>query len=249
METIADILEKFEEILYKKVSPRTHREYVFVAKQLLMGTLTALTINSQSKLQQAKAVEKKLLEYHLISERFQLPDKIGRHVDPIAYIEKKYVSEKQFKQYLEGLPKTTKGKELKMAGLFAYYGGFRLQEVLNLYPDNFHLNKHIVVRFMGKGEKSRKTRLPKSLKEMIKIFQGFTVSYTYIQRMTIRHLKKVGIQSSFHGFRHSCATNWAKNGVPIHVIQSLLGHGSLSITGRYLHFTDDSCPELDKMGY
>lgn len=39
-----------------------------------------------------------------------------------------------------------------------------------------------------------------------------------------------------HALRHTCATELA-NRTPLHVVQRILGHGSLSATQRYLHAT------------
>ena len=38
----------------------------------------------------------------------------------------------------------------------------------------------------------------------------------------------------FHGLRHTCAWELAKEGVPMPIIQKALGHTSLQTTDRYL---------------
>jgi integrase len=248
---VEEIVSKFDAALVKKVSDRTRREYVFVANQLLTGRLTPITINSQSKLLQAKAVEKKLKTFGLLSPKasFQLPDKIGKRSDPVAYIEKKYVAPEDFQRFLDNLPTTDKGRQLHLAARLAYFGGLRLNEILSLQPKNIVINGHVTLRFQGKGAKARKTQVPFAMKNELAAFAGFTIDRTYLVNMTIQYLAKVNLTSSFHAFRHSFGTNLAKDGVPIHVIQSLMGHSSLAITGRYLHFVDEACAQLSNLGY
>ncbi|ATW24118.1 tyrosine-type recombinase/integrase [Candidatus Formimonas warabiya] len=47
--------------------------------------------------------------------------------------------------------------------------------------------------------------------------------------------KKLGVKVTFHGLRHTCATLWLKNGVPVHVVAQRLGHTEETITWRYGH--------------
>jgi site-specific recombinase XerD len=42
-----------------------------------------------------------------------------------------------------------------------------------------------------------------------------------------------------HCLRHSFATHSLENGVPIHVIQKLMGHTDIKTTETYLHVTKD----------
>jgi integrase len=248
---VEETLKQFDAALEKKVSDRTRKEYVAVAEQLLTGRLTPITINSQSKLLQAKAVEKKLKTFGLIKPKasFKLPDKIGKRSDPVAYIEKKYVSPEDFQRFLDILPTTKKGHQLHLACRLAYLGGLRLNEIINLKPKHIIINGHVTLRFQGKGAKARKTQVPFMMKDELEGFTGFSINKDYLCNMTRQYLAKVNLTSSFHAFRHSFGTNLAKAGVPIHVIQSLMGHSSLAITGRYLHFVDEECSQLSNLGY
>jgi len=47
--------------------------------------------------------------------------------------------------------------------------------------------------------------------------------------------KKLGVAVTFRGLRHTCATLWIKNGVPINVVAQRLGHTEETITWRYGH--------------
>jgi len=47
--------------------------------------------------------------------------------------------------------------------------------------------------------------------------------------------EKLGVNVTFHGLRHTCATLWLKNGIPIHIVAHRLGHTEETITWRYGH--------------
>jgi integrase len=53
-------------------------------------------------------------------------------------------------------------------------------------------------------------------------------------------LRDSGVKEfTFHGCRHSCASELAMNGASLVDIKNLLGHKQISVTTRYSHLTAD----------
>jgi len=68
--------------------------------------------------------------------------------------------------------------------------------------------------------------------------QGQRLAPTNLRWDNINIRKRAGIESkvSIHGLRHTFATRGLENGIPLKVMQELLGHGSLSMTADlYTH--------------
>ncbi len=64
---------------------------------------------------------------------------------------------------------------------------------------------------------------------------------------TICTRAKVG-EFTLHDLRRSCITNWARNGLPIHVTQKLAGHGDIKTTQEYyLSVQDDDLRAARRM--
>jgi site-specific recombinase XerD len=133
-------------------------------------------------------------------------------------------------------------------------GGLRVSEVVQLQLLDIHAERLLLRVNQGKGHKDRYTLLSPRLLEELRaywrqyrprhwLFPGadgqspLTVSTAqkYFQRAKAR----AGIQhgSGIHSLRHSFATHLMEAGVPLPVIQRLLGHSSLSTTAKYLHVT------------
>ena len=52
--------------------------------------------------------------------------------------------------------------------------------------------------------------------------------------------RKLNIKITCHTLRHTYATNKASEGVPITVLQTLLGHSNIAVTSKYVHIQDDT---------
>jgi integrase/recombinase XerD len=67
----------------------------------------------------------------------------------------------------------------------------------------------------------------------------------------LRLRSKAGLDFDPHWFRHSAATRWLRDGVPIEVVSALLGHSSVAVTSSvYGHLTaEDARAALEKAGW
>lgn len=60
-----------------------------------------------------------------------------------------------------------------------------------------------------------------------------------VSKIFVRLSKRIGREVTPHQLRHTCATGWVRAGVPLNVVQQLLGHEDISTTQRYLHAADE----------
>jgi integrase len=70
---------------------------------------------------------------------------------------------------------------------------------------------------------------------------GSPTSYRAVKDSFDRLARRCGFPVRPHMMRHTAATNWVRAGVPIDVVQTLLGHVSLASTTVYLHAGDEDC--------
>lgn len=64
----------------------------------------------------------------------------------------------------------------------------------------------------------------------------------------MRVLEKAGIKNfTWHCLRHDFASQLAMKGVPMHVIQKLMCHGSMAMTQRYAHLSPNSLEEAVRL--
>ncbi len=134
------------------------------------------------------------------------------------------------------------------------YGcGLRLNELRHLRVRDID-GEHRRLRInQGKGAKDRLVALSSTLLEQLRVywrayqpsdwlFPGRTpnepVSETLIQKAFQRAKQSAGItkHGGVHSLRHAFATHQLEAGLPVHRLQRLLGHNSLSSTVRYVHW-------------
>src|ERR1022692_4261447 len=111
-------------------------------------------------------------------------------------------------------------------------------ELIRLYADYLHLeyggidSDHVFVNIWAE---------PK----------GHAWSYQAAYDLVLRLRARTGIAFDPHWFRHSAATRWLRDGVPIEIVSKLLGHSSVTTTSAtYGHLTaEDARAALEKAGW
>lgn len=136
-----------------------------------------------------------------------------------------------------------------------YRGGLRLGEALALRPKDLDVDAGTITVLHGKGDRRRAvgfdpiassvvarwmdTRRAMSIDGRRRLFctlSGRPLKPSYVRTLLPRLADKVGIEKRVHphGLRHTYAYELMMEGVPLPIIQKLLGHGSLATTERYL---------------
>lgn len=149
-----------------------------------------------------------------------------------------------------------RGLRERAAMEIAYASGLRLDEVMHLKLTDIDSGRMILRVDQGKGKKDRNVMLSamllktlraywKDSKPRVWLFPGrdgkAPLHPTVIQRAFKEAKNKARITKpvSFHSLRHSFATHLLESGVNVRTIQTLLGHGSLASTQRYMHVAGD----------
>ena len=81
--------------------------------------------------------------------------------------------------------------------------------------------------------------------------KGQAWSYQAAYDLVLRLRARTGIAFDPHWFRHSAATRWLRDGVPVEVVSALPGHSSVAVTSSvYGHLTaEDARAALEKAGW
>lgn len=147
-----------------------------------------------------------------------------------------------------------------------YSCGLRLSEALHIRPGDIDRAAGLLHVRQGKGAKDRKIILPSLTLDMLGrywkrhrnphwLFPALgrdgkggptatkPMSVCAVQGGLRRYLKRAGITKSrvtIHTLRHSYATHLLEAGVPLTVLQRLLGHENIETTLRYVHLSHDA---------
>jgi len=132
-----------------------------------------------------------------------------------------------------------------------YYLGLRNSEAQNLLIEDIDIINKTVKVVQGKGKKDRYVPIPGKFGEELKGFigerKGFLFDGRAKGRISDRHIRRIvkkaavmaGIRKAEeihpHTLRHSYATHLQNSGVPLNVIQNILGHARLETTTIYTH--------------
>lgn len=135
---------------------------------------------------------------------------------------------------------------------FLYSSGLRVSELVKLRVQDIRFEEHIGWARGGKGGKDRmfilSDQLGKEVKEYLKHRQNEflfskekALTTRNVQKIVKRLREKTGLQKKItpHTLRHSFATHLLEDGTDIRLIQTLLGHASLSTTQLYTHVSSE----------
>lgn len=225
-----------------KYSKNTIQSYMLYYNKIKDDSITQTNVNIMCRRYNHgvfRAFLRLYLHEYLNNKRIKIIKIRGRKGKRVP----KFLEEHEIKQLYDAAKE--KGKEdLMFVILLGYHSGFRISEILNFTLSR--CNRGVV---LGKGNKEAKAFIPNFLKEMI---INYTVKYNikktdklfnttrFCVDTKIRRLGKKILDKpvSAHQFRHSCAVNLLRRGMPISYIKTFLRHESISTTDIYATATE-----------
>lgn len=142
-----------------------------------------------------------------------------------------------------------------------YSAGLRLNEVLQLKPEDIDGNRSMIWVRNGKGKKDRRIKLSSKMLDMLRkyykayrpveyLFEGPAgrpYSSSSVAKILKRYAAKAQIKRTVtcHMLRHSYATHLLESGVDLRYIQELLGHKSSRTTEIYTYVSSESIEKID----
>ncbi len=138
-----------------------------------------------------------------------------------------------------------------------YSSGLRVSELVNLKVSDINSQDGTGWVRRGKGGKDRLIIIsPTLVKGLQEYLEGRSNQYIFSKEkpLTTRNIQKIikltskraGIQKKVtpHTLRHSFATHLLENGTDIRIIQTMLGHSSLSTTQVYTHISSEQLKKV-----
>ena len=142
-----------------------------------------------------------------------------------------------------------------------YFLGLRNSEAMNLNTEDIDTMNKTVKVIQGKGRKDRYVPVPGDFAGELRLFIGGrkgllfagrggkgNLSDRHIRRIVKFYAQKANVRKYEevhpHTLRHSYATHLQNSGVPLNVIQNLLGHARLETTAIYTHMGLDKAREF-----
>lgn len=126
--------------------------------------------------------------------------------------------------------------------------GIRINELLNIKICNINFYNNTVYLTNTKSHKPRSVPFSNHVSEILKCYinqfnlkdELFEMTYTGCMAVFNRIKNKLNLNNFHpHMLRHTFASRLHKNGATVFEIKNLLGHSSVSITERYIHFDLD----------
>lgn len=137
--------------------------------------------------------------------------------------------------------------------VFALYTACRREEVISLMWQNI---KDGVAKITGKGNKHRFVKLvPAALAAIGKRQDVGLVFFGWSKDGLSKAFKRLALSCGlndvhFHTLRHTSATQMLESGIPLEVVQKILGHDDIRTTQIYARISDEkSFKEIEKLKF
>ncbi len=137
--------------------------------------------------------------------------------------------------------------EFRMIVLIAIFAGLRAKEITTLTLDRVDLDKGFFFIVQSKTQNFVAKPIHPILKEVLTryiqekeiTFKLFHTSNSQASSRWIYYMKELGIKNlRFHDLRAYFGTTLSESGVPVSIIQKLLGHRDIKMTERYVRYAD-----------
>jgi integrase/recombinase XerD len=258
-----------EDLQLRGLAPKTPQCYVAAVRQLAQHSRRAPDQISEEELRQyflfllnEKKVAESTFRIHFYGIKFLYETTLQRPW-PVLTLVRPRKSQKLpvvlSSQEVRQLLAMVEHPKARMCLRLIYACGLRLTEGTQLQVSDIDAPRMLVRVHQGTGGKDRFVPLAPRVLELVRAYWqrqrprpwrfparngSAPLSPTSLQKTFKAVVRQSGLSkdASIHTLRHSYATHLLERGVPLRVIQELLGHQSPSTTARYTHLTP---PTLD----
>ena len=159
-----------------------------------------------------------------------------------------FLSVAELNSLMNYLEKSNIKIENKILILLLIDTGVRINEALNIKMKNINFSNHTIYLEKTKNHKFRYVPFTARLSDLLIDYISqigereylFDLTYDAVKSCFFRIGKKLGFAKFHpHMLRHSLASLLHRNGASVMIIQRILGHSSVAITERYIHFDMD----------
>ena len=155
------------------------------------------------------------------------------------------------KKFLTYKPERQGLKRAQLLCLLLLDTGLRIDEALSIKREHINFD-NLFIRVTGKGRKERdvpfslelRKRLWKSSEKgyIFATRDGLKLGHRNITRDVFTLCREAGVSVKrrlLHSFRHTFATTFLRMGGNLFMLQRILGHQSIIVTQKYVHFVSD----------
>jgi integrase/recombinase XerD len=251
--------EKLEqELQLRKHSKKTAEKYKFYVNKFLQSKK-----NPKDFIYSYSNQSRNTLRTVYFAIKFYYENVLNRHFEERIPLAKKktILPDVLNKSEVEKMFEVCTNFQHRLILMFLYYGGLRMNELINLKWENLDFERKTIQLKIAKGEHQRVIFLHEKLIKELEaskmprrgfIFEsnrGNKYSQESIGKIVKNNSLKAGIKKRVHAhtLRHSFATHLLEAGADIRYIQRLLGHKSLQTTQIYTHVANRDIQNLSKL--